>query len=234
MKRKRQHSDLEKNLGHRFKDAEIITRALTHSSTRGAGSRSDNERLEFLGDRVLGLAMAKALLEAYPDDAEGELARRFNQLVKRETCALVARNIKLGDHMILSESEATSGGRDKDTILADGMEALLGAIFIDAGFDKACAVVIQLWSASLAALPASSVDPKSALQEWAQGRGLALPRYVEITRNGPDHAPRFISEVRITGCKPAQGTGTSKRAAEQSAASAMLVREGVFIEASHD
>ncbi len=234
MKRKRKHSDLEKALGHRFKDTEIVTRALTHSSTRGAGSRSDNERLEFLGDRVLGLAMARALIEAYPEDAEGELARRFNQLVKREACAAVARDISLGDHLILSDSEAHSGGRAKDTILADAMEALLGAIFIDAGYDKASAVVVQLWAPSLAALPKSSVDPKSALQEWAQGRGLPLPRYVETQRSGPDHAPRFISEVRITGCKPAQGTGASKRAAEQAAATAMLVREGVFTEAGND
>lgn len=232
MKRKRKHADLEKRLGYRFKDTELATRALTHSSTRGKGARSDNERLEFLGDRVLGLAMARALLDAYPDDAEGELARRFNQLVKREACAGVARAIGLGDHMILSDSEAGSGGRQKDTILADAIEALLGAIFVDSGFDKANAVVLNLWGASFSALPSNSVDPKSALQEWAQGRGLPLPRYVETSRSGPDHAPRFVSEVRITGCKPAQGTGASKRAAEQAAATAMLLREGVLIEAS--
>ena len=234
MKRKRKHSDLEKALGYRFKDTDIATRSLTHSSTRGAGSRGDNERLEFLGDRVLGLAMARALIEAYPEDAEGELARRFNQLVKREACAAVARAIELGDHLILSDSEAHSGGRSKDTILADAMEALLGAIFIDGGYDKASAVVVRLWAPSLATLPKSSVDPKSALQEWAQGRGLPLPRYVETARSGPDHAPRFVSEVRITGCKPAQGTGASKRAAEQAAATAMLLREGVLTEAGND
>lgn len=233
MKRKRKHSDLEKSLGYRFKDPELATRALTHSSTRGKGARSDNERLEFLGDRVLGLAMARALLEAYPEDPEGELARRFNQLVKREACAGVARAIGLGDHMILSDSEAGSGGRQKDTILADAIEALLGAIFVDSGFDKANAVVLKLWGESLAALPTSTVDPKSALQEWAQGRGLPLPRYVEISRSGPDHAPKFVSEVRITGCKPAQGTGASKRAAEQAAATALLLREGVLNEAGH-
>jgi ribonuclease-3 len=183
---------------------------------------------------VLGLAMARALIEAYPEDAEGELARRFNQLVKREACAAVARDIGLGDHLILSDSEAHSGGRAKDTILADAMEALLGAIFIDAGYDKASAVVTKLWAPSLAALPPSSVDPKSALQEWAQGRGLPLPRYVETQRSGPDHAPSFVSEVRITGCKPAQGAGASKRAAEQAAATAMLVREGVLTEAGND
>lgn len=233
MSRKRKYSDLEKALGYRFKDQELVTRALTHSSTRGNGSRDDNERLEFLGDRVLGLAVAAALIEAFPTSAEGDLARRFNQLVKRETCAAMGRSIELGRHLILSDSEASSGGRDKDTILADAVEALLGAAFIDGGFEKANALVLRLWQSHLAGKAHAVADPKSALQEWAQGRGLALPRYVEISRSGPDHAPRFVSEVRITGCKPAQGTGTSKRAAEQAAASAMLVREGVVAGAGH-
>ncbi len=227
MSRKRKYSDLEKALGHRFKDQDLVTRALTHSSTRGNGSRDDNERLEFLGDRVLGLAISAALIEAFPEAAEGDLARRFNQLVKRETCAAMGRAIDLGRNLILSDSEASSGGRDKDTIIADAVEALLGAAFVDAGFDKARAIVLKLWQPHLEGKAHAVADPKSALQEWAQGRGLALPRYVEISRSGPDHAPRFISEVRIAGCKPAQGTGSSKRAAEQAAASAMLAREGV-------
>ena len=235
MSRKRKYSDLEKALGHRFKDQDLVTRALTHSSTRGNGSRDDNERLEFLGDRVLGLAISAALIEAYPGSPEGDLARRFNQLVKRETCAAMGRSIELGRHLILSDSEASSGGRDKDTIIADAVEALLGAAFVDSGFDKARAIVMRLWQPHLVGKPHAVADPKSALQEWAQGRGLALPRYVEISRSGPDHAPRFISEVRIAGCKPAQGSGASKRAAEQAAASAMLAREGVIgaVEAVH-
>jgi len=228
VKRKRKFSELEKVLGHRFKDQELAGRALTHSSTRGSGSRSDNETLEFLGDRVLGLSIAAALIAAHPTATEGDLARRFNQLVKREACAAVGRSIDLGSHLILSDSEASSGGRGKDTILADAVEALLGAVFIDGGFDKANAVVTRLWQSSLAVPQAAPADPKSALQEWAQGRGMALPRYVEIQRSGPDHAPRFVSEVRITGIKPAQGTGPSKRMAEQAAASAMLAREGVM------
>ncbi len=227
MKSKRTFSELEKSLGHRFKEQELIARALTHSSTRGTGSRSDNETLEFLGDRVLGLAVAKALIAAYPGATEGDLARRFNQLVKREACATVGRSIELGRYLILSDSEASSGGRDKDTILADAVEALLAAVFVDAGYDKASAVVVRLWEAALSVPSPAAADPKSALQEWAQGRGMPLPRYVEISRSGPDHAPRFVSEVRITGLKPAQGGGASKRAAEQAAASAMLAREGV-------
>jgi ribonuclease-3 len=227
LKRKRKFADLEKALGYRFKDQTLVTRALTHSSTRGAGSRDDNERLEFLGDRVLGLAIASALIAAFPDDAEGELARRFNQQVKRETCAAVGRTIELGRHLILSDSEAGSGGRDKDTILADAVEALLGAIHLDGGFTRAEAIVLKLWQVGIAGQPHAVADPKSALQEWAQGRGMPLPRYVEVGRSGPDHAPRFVSEVRINGCKPAQGSGPSKRAAEQAAATAMLKREGV-------
>ena len=234
LKRKRKFSELEKALGYRFKDQDLVTRALTHSSTRGSGSRVDNERLEFLGDRVLGLSVAAALIEAFPGEPEGELARRFNQLVKREACAAIARRVELGRHLILSDSEAGSGGRDKDTILADAIEALLGAVYLDAGFTKADAIVRKLWHGQLAGQPHAVADPKSALQEWAQGRGMSLPRYVEIARSGPDHAPRFVSEVRINGCKPAQGTGPSKRAAEQAAATAMLVREGVLVAETRD
>ena len=232
--RKRKFAELETSLGHKFKNQDLLARALTHASTRTGGARTDNERLEFLGDRVLGLAVADLLLRAYPEAQEGDLARRFNRLVKGETCAAIGRQIGLGRFLILSDSEATSGGRDKDTILADGVEALLGAIFSDAGFDKACAVVVDLWKDWLEALPQVAADPKSALQEWAQGRGLDLPRYVELSRTGPDHAPRFVTEVRIPGRKPAQGEGASKRAAEQAAATAMLTREGMIEVDRHD
>ena len=234
MKRKRKFAELEKSLGYKFKSQDLLARALTHASTRTGSVRTDNERLEFLGDRVLGLAIAGLLVEVYPDAQEGDLARRFNRLVRGETCAAIGRHVKLGQHLILSDSEASSGGRDKETILADGIEAVLGAVFQEAGFDKARAVVIDLWKDRLEALPEVAADPKSALQEWAQGRGLDLPRYVEVSRSGPDHAPRFVSEVRIAGRKPAQGEGTSKRAAEQAAASAMLAREGMLEVTSND
>lgn len=190
-------------------------------------TQEDNERLEFIGDRVLGLAIVELLIEAFPGDSEGDLARRYNRLVRGETCALVAREIGLGEHLFLSDSEAGSGGRAKETILADAIEALLGAVFLDGGFDKARAVVRQLWRSQYEVLPAAAADAKSALQEWAQGQGLALPRYVEVSRTGPDHAPMFTAEVRINGRDPARGQGASKRAAEQAAASALLEREGV-------
>jgi ribonuclease-3 len=228
MLRPRKFKDLEKSLGHRFKDQKLLEIALTHASVRGAkGKRSDNERLEFMGDRVLGLAIAELLNERFPDGSEGDLARRYNRLVRGEACAKVARSIGLGTHLILSDSEAGSGGRTKNTILADAMEALLGAIFLEAGFKTAREVVRNLWASLSEDLPATGVDAKSALQEWAQGQGLELPQYVEIARKGPDHAPHFTTEVRISGMEPARGEGASKRAAEQAAARALLEREGV-------
>lgn len=220
---------LETRLGYKFEDRDLLERALTHSSARSMKTGvADNERLEFLGDRVLGLAVAELLSEAFAVASEGELAKRFNHLVRGEACAEVARALGVGPHLILSESEAESGGRDKETILADACEALLAAIFLEAGFATARDVVRRLWTPRIEKLPAEPADPKSALQEWAQGSGLALPAYKEVHRAGPDHAPKFTSEVRIGKAHAAQGMGASKRAAEQDAAAALLVREGVW------
>ena len=228
MLRARKFKDLETKLGHRFKNTALLEQALTHASVRGGKTaRSDNERLEFIGDRVLGLAIAEILNQQYPDASEGELARRYNRLVRGEACAKVARAIGLGAHLILSESEADSGGRDKTTILADATEAVLGAVFLDGGFEKARAAVRKLWQEQSEPVPEVAVDAKSALQEWAQGQGLALPKYTVVSRKGPDHAPRFTAEVLISGKPPAQGEGASKRIAEQAAATALLAREGV-------
>jgi ribonuclease-3 len=228
MLRPRKFKDLEKKLGHRFKDSSLIERALTHASVRGGkADRGDNERLEFIGDRVLGLAIAEVLSAQHPDATEGELARRYNRLVRGEACARVARSIDLGQHLILSESEADSGGREKATILADAVEAVLGAVFLDAGFDKARTVVHRLWQEQSDNVPEVTVDAKSQLQEWAQGQGFALPKYTVVARQGPDHAPHFTAEVLIAGKAPARGEGASKRIAEQAAARALLKREGV-------
>jgi ribonuclease-3 len=225
----RKHKDLEARLGHAFKDRALLKKALTHGSVRQASAkRRDNERLEFLGDRVLGLAIAELLSESYPSASEGDLARLYNRLVRGATCAEVARALDLGASLVLSESEAGSGGREKETILADACEALLGAVFLEAGYEKARDVVRAHWGGKLDGSPTQAADAKSALQEWAQGRGLDLPEYVEVARQGPDHAPRFTSEVRIKGTKPARGEGASKRAAEQAAAAALLAREGVW------
>lgn len=231
---------LEKKLEYRFKSRPLLRRALTHASVRSQRERSDdNERLEFLGDRVLALAIAELLVELDANATEGELARRFNRLVRREACAHIARDLGLGGTLILSTSEADSGGRDKDTILADACEALLGALFVEAGFDVARDAVRRLWMPLVDGAPGGTADPKSALQEWAQGKGLPLPEYVEVSRDGPDHAPRFTSEVRVGRHKPAQGIGASKRAAEQAAAMALLRAERVWpqepmTDAAHD
>ena len=216
-------------LGHEFADSSLLLRALTHSSARTRGTRThDYERLEFLGDRVLGLVMAELLSELYPDAREGNLAQRFNRLVRKETCAEIAEELKLGDHVIMSASEAGSGGRGKLTILGDACEAVLGAIFVDAGYDAARSIIRTLWEDKVNDESTPLRDAKSELQEWAQGRGLDLPRYVDISRQGPDHAPIFITRVEVQGLEPAEGEGPSKRIAEQGAAGAMLMREGIW------
>lgn len=226
---------LETMLGYRFKGRELLERALTHASARSDLAKGgDNERLEFLGDRVLGLVVAELLLELDPAASEGALARRFNRLVRKETCAKVGRALGLGPLLVLSASEGENGGRDKDTILADATEALLAALFLEAGFSVARDVARKLWLPHAAELPESVADAKSMLQEWSQGLGLALPRYIEVSREGPDHAPIFTTEVQITGKKPALGSGASKRAAEQAAATAMLVREGLLAKGRSD
>jgi ribonuclease-3 len=225
----RKAKQLESRLGYRFRDRALLKRALTHASVRQVpAKRRDNERLEFLGDRVLGLAIAELLSEAYPAASEGELARLFNRLVRGGTCAEIARELDLGASLVLSESEAGSGGRDKETILADACEALLGAIFLEAGYEQAREAVRAHWGRRLGLSPADAADAKSALQEWAQGQGFDLPIYAEVARDGPDHAPRFTAEVSIKGRKPARGEGANKRAAEQAAATALLTREGVW------
>jgi ribonuclease-3 len=226
---------LFERLGFAFKDRSFVELALTHASARPSlKPNEDNERLEFLGDRVLGLAVAELLTESFPQASEGELARRYNQLVRAETCAEIALRWELGTLILMSGGEAESGGRGKKTILANACEAVLGAIFIEGGYQAARDVVYRFWAAELSGLDAAVPDAKSILQEWAQGRRLSLPRYIEVAREGPDHKPRFTSEVQIDGVAPERGHGDNKRAAEQAAALAMLLREGVWQAPVHD
>lgn len=227
--RKPAANELAKRLGHSFNDASLLKLALTHSSVRASTKPGeDNERLEFLGDRVLGLAIAELLTERFPQAHEGELARWYNHLVRAETCAEVAREWDVGRFILMSSGEAESGGRKKKTILANACEALLGAVFVDAGYERASKIVHRFWEPYLGELELAAPDAKSVLQEWAQGRRLPLPLYIEIAREGPDHAPLFTTEVQIEGIAPERGQGENKRAAEQAAAFAMLVREGVW------
>jgi ribonuclease-3 len=222
---------LQERVGYRFNNTMLLHEALTHSSAaHGQKGMADYERMEFLGDRVLGLAMAEHLFRTFPDAAEGELARRFNGLVRKETCADVADELELGPYIKLGDNEALAGGRRKRTILADSCEALLGAIYLDGGWEPVKAVVIAFWARRAAEVASIPLDAKTALQEWVQGRSgdTKLPRYLKIAASGPDHAPVFVYEVRIEGFEPARGKGASRRAAEQSAATAMLIREGVW------
>jgi ribonuclease-3 len=214
---------LSDRIGHRFGQPDLLVRAVTHASIASA-TRPDNQRLEFLGDRVLGLAMAEALLRADPAASEGQLAPRYNALVRRETCADVARGIGLGEVLKLGRSEMISGGRRKDALLGDALEAVIAAVYLDAGFEAAQAVVLRLWGERIAAVAADARDAKTALQEWAQARGLAPPGYTERGRDGPDHQPLFTVEVALeTGAAEVAQAGT-KRQAEQAAAKALLAR----------
>ena len=212
---------LAERIGHEFQDPSILLQALTHGSRGGGG---DNQRLEFLGDRVLGLVIAEALLEADPTADEGRIAPRFNTLVRRETCAEVAREIDLGAGLKLGRSEMIGGGRKKEALLADAMEAVIAAVYLDAGLEPARAMVLRLWGERVASAPKDARDAKSALQEWAQGRGLLPPDYVLISRDGPDHAPRFVIEARLSTGEVERAEGTTKRAAEHAAAAALLGR----------
>ena len=221
-------SDLEVRLGYDFSDKYLLQQALTHSSAISGSNSGDYERLEFLGDRVLALFAADTLMKAYPGANQGGLASRLNALVRKETCANVASNLGLGDFIILSPSEKLSGGQSKEAILADICEAVLGAIYLDGGIDSARAVFESQWSHLVAALDVAPRDPKSALQEWAQAKGFALPQYRLVSREGPDHMPQFVIEVTAGGEVPCLGEGASKKEAEHAAAEACLLQLGLW------
>lgn len=215
----------ETRLGHKFAAPDLLARAVTHSSFSSV-TRPDNQRLEFLGDRVLGLVMAEALFEADKSASEGQMAPRFNALVRKETCADVAREIDLGAVLKLGRSEMLSGGRRKEALLADAMEAVIAAVYRDGGFEAAKSVVLNLWGKRIDTVDADARDPKTALQEWAQARKQQPPKYVEVKRSGPDHAPVFTIEVRLESGESQQAEATSKRNAEQAAAKALLAAVG--------
>ena len=210
-------------LGHSFAKPDLLLQAVTHSSLSSA-TRPDNQRLEFLGDRVLGLVMAEALLGADTAAAEGQLAPRFNALVRKETCADVARSLGLGDVMKLGRSEMMSGGRRKEALLGDALEALIAAVYLDAGFAAARTVVLRLWGSRIGAVEHDARDAKTALQEWAQARGMAPPFYEEAARSGPDHQPVFTVQVTLANGETEQARAGAKRIAEQQAARALLER----------
>jgi ribonuclease III len=220
---------LEGRIGYRFADSSLLACALTHiSALKGPRNRAGSyQRLEFLGDHVLGLVISDMLFRSFPRADEGELSRRLADLVRKETCAEIALTIELGAAIKLGSSEVNAGARKRPAILADVCEALIGAVYLDGGYAAAADLVERLWQARMQAKAQPLRDPKTVLQEWAQARGLPTPAYREVARSGPDHSPEFRVAVQLPHFAPAEGLGRSKRAAEQAAAAAMLSREGV-------
>lgn len=205
-------------LGYHFKNPEHLEKALTHSS-RGT---ENYERLEFLGDRVLGLVIAEILFRTFPFEKEGSLARRHSALACTKTLARTARDLDIPGVVIASSAELASGGNKQDNLLADCMEAIIGAIFIDEGYIPCQEVITALWGDKIYTLSQPPVDSKTALQEWAQARALPVPVYEIVERSGPDHAPQFKVRVTLKDIEPMEAMGTTRRAAEKNVAEMML------------
>ncbi|MEL7481675.1 MAG: ribonuclease III [Pseudomonadota bacterium] len=219
-------NSLQEQIGYVFKDRSMIDRAMTHPSALPAGSngKSSYQRLEFLGDRVLGLVIAERLFDRRPGEQEGRLAPRLNNLVNKRACARAARETGLGDFILLGESERKSGGSEKINILGDVCESVIGAIYMDGGLSPARKFIERAWSPQFGSDVKSIRDPKSRLQEWAQAQHLPLPDYRVVDRDGPDHAPDFRIAVHVGDAHTAEGNGTSKQDAERAAAEALLSR----------
>lgn len=246
-------ADILALIGHDFARPELLETALTHPSSTGrkraktakrpapgtlktgtrktggkgaakAAKLADNQRLEFLGDRVLGLIVAEMLFAAFPDEDEGALAKRFAALVRQEGLAAVALKLGLGRFLTLSKGEEESGGRDNPATLADACEAVIGALYLDAGLEAARIFIERHWQPMMSAERLPPKDAKTELQEWAQAAGLNLPRYTVVRSDGPPHDPVFEVAAAVEGRPPASGAGRSKRAAEQAAARELLSR----------
>ncbi len=219
---------LEARLGWTFRDRDLLERALTHAGAASGGRKlQDNQRLEFLGDRVLGLLTAERLSEALPDDDEGQLSMRLHTLVEKSACARAARAIGLGAALRLSPGDVKLGNRDSDSILGDACEALLGALYLDAGLERTREIWRTMWGEQFDSRPSQgATHPKSKLQTLTLARVGALPMYSVVERTGPDHAPRFTVEVAVVGLDPVRAEGGSRQEAEKAAAAAMLAREG--------
>lgn len=211
--------------GHAFKDKRLLETALTHSSAVRA--TTNNERLEFLGDRVLGLIVADMLLKLFPDEKEGDIAPRFNALVDARTCAKIGLDLEL-DQFMRADAALRASARKGGNYLADAVEALVAAIYLDGGLEAAQKFVLGLWEPLARKAVDKPVNPKGELQEWIAQSSDARPAYVIENREGPDHQPVFTVSLQVDGFKPAHGKGSSRRAAEEAAASAFLIREGVW------
>ena len=219
-------AELERRIGYVFHDRDLLERALTHASV-GDGARTvrHNERLEFLGDRVLNLCAAERLMALDPDAREGEMSRLLASLVNYHACARAAKRAGLPEAMRMSASATKVGARKSDAVLGDACEALIAALYVDGGLECARVFFLKFWQEEFARLDEPrSKDPKTQLQEWAQGQGLPLPAYEIISREGPDHAPSFTVSVEVEGYPPEQAQGRSRQDAEKAAAQQMLLR----------
>jgi ribonuclease-3 len=212
-------SVLESRLGYIFQSRAWLEQALTHSSKSGS---PNNERIEFLGDRVLNLVMAESLFKRFPQESEGSLAKRHSALVQGRMLAIIGGIVGLGEFINMSDAERAAGGGENENILSDAMEATLGAIFLDGGLDVARVVILKLWGDNIDTLTDAHQDPKTELQEWVQARGLPLPEYRIVSRSGPDHAPLFEIEVKVQGYEPIVAEGPSRRQGEKTAAQRMI------------
>ena len=224
LKNKLDLKDLMVTLGHQFEDVELLNLSLTHSSLIGEDKFhvESNERLEFVGDRVLGLVVAELLLDLFPDENEGDLSRRHAALVRMETLGHIATSLNLGKFIHMSRGEERMGGRKHLALLADTCEAIIAALYIDGGLNAATMFIKKNWLPHIGIAQLPPKDAKTMLQEWAQKLGLSLPYYREIDRNGPAHEPVFTVVVEVMGQEQFTGCGLSKRAAEQQAAENML------------
>lgn len=222
--------DLEARLAHKFEDRALLREALTHASALDGvkKKRRSYDRLEFLGDRVLGLIVSERLFDEHQDEEEGELAPRFNALVNRHACARAARRAGLGEAVVLSPSEDASGGRQKEAILSDICESVIAALYLDGGMDVARAFITEFWADEFEGVKAAPRDAKTVLQEWTAARKKGLS-YSVIEQSGPEHAPHFTVEARIDGFEPVRGAGGSKRDAQRAAATAFLKAHGVDV-----
>lgn len=210
---------LQEKIGYTFNNLDLLRTALTHSSATG---QENYERLEFLGDRVLGLVIATLLFNRFPDEPEGDLAKRLALLVQGKTLAQLSARLSLGDHIFFSNAEAASGGAQNDHILADVFEAVIGALYIDGGYEPCARLIETHWQDVVYTMRRPPQHPKTALQEWAQGQGLPLPDYQIVSQSGPDHAPVFEVSLKIKGHPPISATGRSRANAEKKVAAEFM------------
>ncbi len=206
------NKELQDVIGYSFKDESLLQTALTHSST---GHDENYERLEFLGDRVLGLAIASLLFKKFPNENEGDLAKRLAFLVQGETLAKLSSQISLGDYIIFSDAERDAGGAKNDHILADVFESVIGALYLDGGFAPCYTLIETQWEGVLEVMKKPPQHPKTEIQEWAQAQGLPLPHYDIIGQSGLDHAPIFEIQLTVKGHAPISAKGRSRAEAEK-------------------